>query len=267
MAEILSMLPLLLGAGVLAGLLAGLLGVGGGIVLVPVLFFIFQHLGMEPHYAMALATGTSLAAIVPTSMSSIRAHHAKQNIEWSLIQNWVLWILFGVLIGATLLAQFQSVWFVVLFALIAFWVSLRMFFAPKTMVGEMPKQPIQRLVASVIGSLSVMIGIGGGTLGVPILSKFGFETHKAVGSSAVFGLIIALPGALMMLAFAPTPIGSPEGAWGAIHWPSLLVIVPLTVLFAPLGVKLGKRLNAVTLKKVFAVVLFFTSLRMIYGVL
>ena len=266
MSEILSMMPLLVGAGILAGLLAGLLGVGGGIVLVPVLYFIFSHLGMASADAMALATGTSLAAIVPTSISSIRSHSARDNVNWDLIKAWVLWILLGVFAGATLLSQWQSQWFVLLFALIALWVSFRIFFASQVQAGVMPKNAIQRAVASVIGGLSVMIGIGGGTLGVPILSKFGFAAHKAVGTSAVFGLIIALPGALMMLAVAQTPENSPTGAWGAIHLPSLLLIVPLTVLLAPVGVKLGKKLNPATLKKVFAVVLFITSLRMMYGV-
>ncbi|WP_321276881.1 sulfite exporter TauE/SafE family protein [Thiomicrorhabdus indica] len=258
-----SIAPLLIAAGIVAGLLAGLLGVGGGIVLVPVLYFIFQNFGMDAESAMKLATGTSLAAIVPTSMSSIRSHYKKGNIHLSLIKSWALWIVFGVIVGASILSNYQSDLFIMMFALIAGWVSYRMFFNPKTVSGKLPSNMIQKSTASVIGGLSVMVGIGGGTLGVPILSKFGFKAHHAVGTSAVFGLIIALPGALIMLFTSNIPAGSPVGSFGSIHLLSLVLIVPLTVFFAPIGVKIGQNLNPNTLKKVFAVVLFITSIRML----
>ncbi|GAB6070619.1 sulfite exporter TauE/SafE family protein [Thiomicrorhabdus hydrogeniphila] len=263
-------LPLLLSlmaTGVLGGLLAGLLGVGGGIVIVPVLYFVFQSLGMDSIGAMSLATGTSLATIVPTSMSSIRSHHAKGNVDWNLIKSWWPWLLLGVILGGLLISVYKSALFILLFAMIAGFVAIRMLFAVKPKVLELPKKGIQRAVASVIGFLSVMIGIGGGTLGVPVLSKFNFVTHRAVGTAAVFGLIIALPGALMMLILGVSPENSPIGTYGAISLPSLLAIIPLTVLFAPVGVSLAQKLNPATLKKVFAVVLLITSIRMFTQVL
>jgi len=263
--EIMEYLPLLLSlmaTGVVAGLLAGLLGLGGGIVIVPVLYFVYQGLGMGNIEAMSLATGTSLATIVPTSISSIRSHHGKGNVDWVLIQRWWPWLLLGVFIGATLIAEYKSSLFILLFAVIAGFVSIRMLVKSSSTALEMPKKMVQRGVASVIGFLSVMVGIGGGTLGVPVLSKFNFVTHRAVGTAAVFGFIIALPGSLMMLVMGTAPEGSPFGTLGAINIPSLLAIIPLTILFAPLGVRLGQKLNAATLKKVFAVVLLITSIRM-----
>ena len=260
--EYLPMLLSLMATGVLAGLLAGLLGVGGGIVIVPVLFFVFQSLGMGTIEAMSLATGTSLATIIPTSMSSIRSHHSKGNVDWDLIQKWWPWILVGVIVGGLLISEFKSTLFILLFALIAGFVSLRMLIGSKASALEMPRMLIQRVVASVIGFLSVMVGIGGGTLGVPILTKFNFVTHRAVGTAAAFGLIIALPGAILMFSLGTTPENSPFGTYGAINLPSLLAIIPLTVLFAPIGANLAQKLNAVTLKKVFAVVLLITSIRM-----
>ncbi len=258
-------LPLLLSlmvTGALAGLLAGLLGLGGGIVIVPVLYFVFQSLGMDNIAAMSLATGTSLATIIPTSISSIRSHHAKGNIDWTLIKVWWPWILLGVLCGGLLISEFKSPVFILLFAIIAGIVSIKMLLKSKAEALSLPCAWFQKTVASVIGFLSVMIGIGGGTLGVPVLSKFNFVTHRAVGTAAVFGLVIAVPGAIMMLLLGSTPANSPIGTYGSINIPSLLAIIPLTVLFAPIGVQLGQKLNADVLKKVFAVVLLITSIRM-----
>lgn len=260
--EYIPLISALVVTGIFAGLLAGLLGVGGGIVIVPVLYFIFQHFGMDPVSAMALATGTSLATIVPTSISSIRSHNARGNIDWELIRRWSLWIVVGVFLGGLLVSQYRSTLFVMLFAVIVAAVSIKMLLPSESKPVSLPGGVIQRAVASVIGFLSVMIGIGGGTLGVPILSKFNYQAHKAVGTAAVFGLLIALPGVLMMLLFAQTPLDSPVGTYGAVHLPSFLAIVPLTILMAPIGVKLGQKLPAQTLKRVFAVVLLITSIRM-----
>lgn len=263
MIEYLPLFLSLVATGILAGILAGLLGVGGGIVIVPVLYFVFQYLGMDSIEAMSLATGTSLATIVPTSISSIRSHNHRGNVDWSLIKSWWFWIFIGVLLGAALIAQFKSMLFVLLFSIIAALVALRMLFHKTQAGGEkLTSKFIQKWIASSIGFFSVMIGIGGGTIGVPILTKFNFVAQKAVGTAAVFGFIIALPGALMMLMVGVTPLHSPVGTYGLVNIPSFLTIVPLTVIFAPVGVKIAQKLDASTLKKVFAVVLLITSARM-----
>lgn len=258
-------LPLLLSlmtTGVVAGILAGLLGVGGGIVIVPVLYFVFQGFGLGNVEAMSLATGTSLATIVPTSISSILSHHKKGNVDWDLIKKWVPWLLAGVIVGGLLISKFHSPIFILLFSLVAGMSAVRMFMSSKADALLLPRMFIQRIVASVIGFLSVMVGIGGGTLGVPVLSKFNFAAHRAVGTAAVFGLIIAFPGAIMMFVLGSAPESGLFGTYGAVSLPSLLAIVPLTVLFAPVGVNLAQKLDAKTLKKVFAVVLLITSIRM-----
>lgn len=257
----------LVGTGIIAGLLAGLLGVGGGIVIVPVLYFVFQSFDMGAAEAMSLAVGTSLATIVPTSISSIRAHHQKGNVDWSLVIRWIPGMVIGVLAGASLVSVYQSKVFVFLFALIAVFVALRMFFNSKMAEVAMPGLFVQRAISAFIGFFSVMIGIGGGTLGVPVLTKLGLVAHKAVGTAAVFGLVIALPGVLLMLVLSQTPAGSPMESIGNVNIPSFLCIIPLTILFAPVGVKLAHKLNPATLKKVFAVVLFITSIRMLVQVM
>ncbi|WP_038070689.1 sulfite exporter TauE/SafE family protein [Hydrogenovibrio kuenenii] len=249
--------------GAASGILAGLLGVGGGIVIVPVLYFVFQSLGMGSVEAMSLATGTSLATIVPTSISSIRAHNLRGNVDWNLIRQWWLWICLGVILGAALTSKINSALFVMLFALIAGGVSVKMLLNKKQSGQvKLPSPKTQKIIASLLGFLPVMIGIGGGTLGVPTLSKFNFVMHRAVGTASAFGLIIALPGSLIMLFLGTTPVGSPVGTYGFVNFPSFLTIVPLTVLFAPVGVRLAQKLNATALKKVFAVMLFLVSIKM-----
>lgn len=255
--------------GVFAGILAGLLGVGGGIVIVPVLYFVFQGLGVDPASAMVVATGTSLATIIPTSISSIRAHDAKGNVDWPLLKRWAAFMVVGVLLGSYLVTQVDGTIFSLLFGVMAVLVALNMLFRAnaKPLAQSLPGTPGQGIMASCIGFFSVMVGIGGGTLGVPTLTACNYPAHRAVGTAAAFGFLIALPGALMMLLGGTTPVDAPFGTYGLVNLPGLLAIVPLTVLCAPLGASLGAKLDGALLKKIFAVVLGFTGVRMLIQVL
>lgn len=265
--EFLPFAALLAATGVIAGLLAGLLGVGGGIVMVPVLFFIFQAMGLNALDAMSLATGTSLAGMIPTAVSSVRAHYRKGNVDVDIFRAWWLAILIGVITGSVLVTQFQSRWFVVLFALIALFVAVRMFLHKTGAVQALPKMLWQQMSAFTLGLLSVMSGLGGGTIGVPSLTRFHVATHRAVGTAAAFGLVIAIPGALVMWVLGKSSADAPLGTFGLVNLPALLTMVPLSMLFAPVGVKLGARLPAQRLKKVFAVVLAITGVRMLLSAL
>jgi len=267
MGEISQLLPVIIGlvlAGMLAGTLAGLLGVGGGIINVPVLYFLFQYFGVEASNAMLIATGTSLATIIPTSVSSIRSHHKRNNIDWSLIKRWLIFMVVGVLLGSALVTVLDGQYFTVIFAVIALFMSFNLYFRSESaaLFQHLPAMPWQGLLGSIIGFFSVMVGIGGGTLGVSLLSAFNVAMHRAVGTSAAFGLIISLPGALVLMLFAQTPADAPSGTLGYINVLALLALIPLSVLFAPVGVWLGSRLDGAKLKKIFAVLLAITAIRM-----
>jgi uncharacterized membrane protein YfcA len=251
--------------GVFAGILAGLLGVGGGIVIVPVLYFLFQKFGVSAESAMVIATGTSLATIIPTSISSIRSHRQKGNVDFDLLKSWGVFILFGVLVGSYLVTQVDGSWLTPLFGVIASLSALNMLFrtGKSALVDGLPGKFGQSTLGSSIGFFSSMIGIGGGTLSVPILTAFNYPAHKAVGTAAAIGLIISLPGALMMLTFGSTPIDAPLGTYGLVNLVGFVCIVPLTVLFAPIGASIASKLDANLLKKVFAVVLLITGARML----
>ncbi len=261
-------IPILLslaGAGVFAGLLAGLLGVGGGIIIVPVLFFIFQNIGVSPDSAMIIATATSLATIVPTSISSIRSHHQRGNVDFELFWRWLPAICVGVLAGSWLVTQISGIWFTLLFGVLAVLSSLNMLFRSHQLGSRkgLPSLLAQRLIASFIGFISSMVGIGGGTISIPVLTTCNYTAQRAVGTAAAIGLAVSLPGAITMFIIGTTPADAPFGTFGLINFVGLACIVPLTVGFAPIGAKLASKLNSDMLKKIFAVLLLMTGLRML----
>ena len=251
--------------GVFAGLLAGLLGVGGGIVIVPVLFFLFQNFGVSPQSAMLIATGTSLATIIPTSVSSIRSHAKKGNVDNTLLKSWALFILLGVLLGSGLVTKVDGRWLTTLFGVIATLSALNMLFrSHKSAIAQsLPGAKGQSVIAGCNGFFSSMVGIGGGTLSVPILTMYNYPAHKAVGTAAAIGLLISLPAALTLLIFGTTPGDAPIGTIGLVNLVGFVCIVPLTVLFAPVGAGIAAKLDGNLLKKIFAVVLLITGVRML----
>lgn len=251
--------------GIFAGILAGLLGVGGGIVIVPVLFFLFQSYGVSADSAMLIATATSLATIIPTSISSIRSHHNKGNVDLPLLKHWAAFIIVGVLAGSYLVTRIDGTVLTLLFGLIAILSALNMLFrtGKSALFAQLPGTAGQSVMGSSIGFFSSMVGIGGGTLSVPILTLYNYPAHKAVGTAAAIGLLISLPGALTMLVLGTTPTDAPAGTFGLVNLLGFICIVPLTVLFAPVGAALASKLDGAKLKKVFAVVLLFTGLRML----
>lgn len=255
----------LVATGIFAGILAGLLGVGGGIVIVPVLFFLFQSFGISAESAMLVATATSLATIVPTSISSMRAHNKKGNVDFDLLKRWSAFILIGVLIGSWTVTRVEGTVLTLLFGTIASLSALNMLFrtSKSALYQQLPNKAGQSVMGASIGFLSTMVGIGGGTISVPLLTLYNYPTHKAVGTAAAIGLIISLPAALTMLTFGTTPTDAPTGTFGLVNLIALVCIVPLTVLFAPLGASMAAKLDAAKLKKIFAFVLLFTGVRML----
>jgi uncharacterized membrane protein YfcA len=255
----------LAGTGVFAGILAGLLGVGGGIVIVPVLFFLFQSFGVSSESAMLVATATSLATIVPTSISSIRSHNQKGNVDFALLKRWAVFILIGVMGGSWLVTRVDGTILTMMFGMIAVLSALNMLFrtGKSALYQKLPGKTGQAVMSTFIGFFSSMVGIGGGTISVPLLTLYSYPTHKAVGTAAAIGLIISLPAALTMLTLGSTPSDAPAGTFGLVNLFGFLCIVPLTVLFAPVGVSLAAKLDAVKLKRIFSLVLLLTGLRML----
>ena len=269
MAEWLPIIMALLVTGVAAGILAGLLGVGGGIVIVPVLFLVFQSLEISASSAMSIATATSLMTIIPTSISSARSHHKRGNVDLALIKAWIIPMLFGVFVGSIAATRLDGMVLTLIFGVVAMAVALNMLLRAKAppLFTQLPALPIQGFLASLVGLFSVLMGIGGGTLGVPIMTSFNITAHRAVGTAALFGLIIALPGSLILLFSGTTPVDAPLGTVGLVNLPGFALILPMTTLMAPIGVRIGSKLDGNKLKKVFACFLLLVASRMLFQAL
>jgi len=260
---------LLLAAGAVAGLTAGLLGVGGGIVIVPVLWHLFASLGIDEAVRMHVAVGTSLATIIATSASSVRAHHKRGAVDFDLLKSWGPWIFVGVIAGTAIAGHVRGPVLTAVFATVAAIVSLHMGFGrPEWRLAEnLPTGTPKGLLAACIGAVSAMMGIGGGTLSVPILSLFGYPIHRAVGTAAAIGFIIGIPGALGFIWSGWGVQNLPPFSLGYISLIGFILILPTSTLLAPVGARLAHGLNTRNLKRVFAVFLGFTALRMFYDLL
>ena len=259
----------LLATGALAGLLAGLLGVGGGIVIVPVLFLLLPLLGVHESVLMHLAVGTSLATIIPTSIISALAHHKRGGVDFALLKSWGPAIFVGVIGGAYFGSTVKGEVLTLIFAVVAILVAINMAFRKEGMIlaNALPSGITRHALALVVGMFSVVMGIGGGTLSVPILSAFNYPIRRAVGTASAIGLIIALPGSISFILSGLGNADLPPGSLGYANLAGFALIVPTTMLMAPVGVKLAHSINPTNLRKAFAFFLLLTSLRMFYSAL
>ena len=260
---------LLLATGLLAGLVAGLLGVGGGIVIVPVLFHVFSALGIDASVRMHLAVGTSLSTILVTAWRSARGHQARGALDQDLLRAWAVPVLAGVVLGTTALGAVSGALLSALFGVVALGVALHMAFGreDRRLADAPPAGGARVGIGAGIGLLSVLMGLGGGTLGVPILTLLGVPIHRAVGTAAGLGLIIAIPGTLGSILLGWDAPGRPPGSLGYVNAIGFALIVPATALAAPWGVRLAHAISRTALRRAFAVFLALTSLRMLYSLL
>lgn len=250
--------------GMFAGLMAGLFGIGGGLIIVPALAAIFSQQGYDSSSIMHLAIGTSLATIIFTSISSINAHHKKQAVLWSVVHQLAPGIFVGAMAGgliAHLIPTKNLQWF---FAIFEFYVAVQMLqnFKPDAS-RQLPKGIEMFSAGSIIGSISSLVGIGGGTLTVPFLVWCNQSIHKAIATSAACGLPIAIAGTLGFMISGWNQVTLPNHSIGYIHIPSLLGIVSSSILFAPLGAKLAHSLPVVFLKRIFSGLLFLLAFYML----
>lgn len=257
----------LLATGVVSGITAGLLGVGGGIVIVPVLYHLFTTMGIAEDVRMHIAVGTSLATIIATSTSSVRAHWRRGAVDTTLLRQWGPWILVGVILGTALAGWVRGPVLSAVFATVALLVAIHMGLgSPRRVVSDsMPKQPLRGFLATLIGTISAMMGIGGGTLAVPILTMFSFPIHRAVGSASAIGFIIGVPGAIGFVLTGWGVENLPPFSFGYLNLLGLALILPTSMLFAPVGAHLAHRLDTTKLRRVFAIFLAVTSARMFYA--
>jgi uncharacterized membrane protein YfcA len=251
-------------AGLMGGLVAGLLGVGGGIIIVPVLYFVLGGLGIDSGVAMKVAVATSLTTIIFTSLSSARSHYSKGAVDFDLIKSWALPIVIGVIGGAIFAAYVSGIVLTAIFAIVALLVAINMTLRANSapVASDFPHPAVKAGFGVVVGLISSLMGIGGGTLSVPILTNFGYDIRKAVGTASALGFVIAIPGTIGYVISGLGTEGLPAGSIGYLNLIALVALVPLTMSVAPFGAKLAHSIPRKTLSYAFAVFLTLTALRM-----
>lgn len=268
MLDIIPLLPvigLLMVIGAFAGVLAGLLGVGGGIVLVPAFYYTFSGLGYNSPQLVQICLATSLATIIFTSMRSVSSHNKMGAVDWDTLKTWAPGIVIGAIIGVFVAAELRSTTLLYIFGTLAFIIGLYMAFGKSDwkIADTMPTGIKRATLSPLVGFLSVLMGIGGGSFGVPIMTLHGRPLHRAVATAAGFGLIIALPSAITFLLTSIPDEGRPPFNIGHVNIAAFLVVIAITTLTAPLGAKLAHSLNPKPLKRVFAVFLIFVAVNML----
>lgn len=258
------------GAGIVGGLVAGMLGVGGGIVIVPVLFTVLDAaLGTYPGVAIKVAVATSLATIVLTSLSSARSHHKRGAVDYRFLRKWALPVVVGVIIGSLVGGYADGRLLTAVFGVVALLVAINMFLrrGNNPVWTDFPNAGVRSGAGILVGMISAMMGIGGGTLSVPILTAFGFEMRKAVGTASAIGFFIAIPGMIGYVLTGWGAQGLPPYSLGYINMVAFCAIAPLTMVMAPVGARIAHSISAKALRLSFAVFLLATSIRMFWSLL
>jgi uncharacterized membrane protein YfcA len=255
-------------SGVVAGFLAGLFGIGGGAILVPVFFFAFGVAGIDDAVRMHLAVGTSLAIIVPTSLRSFSAHYKKGAVAMDVFKTFVVWVPIGVLLGTLVIASISSTELRFVFAGIATVVGLRLILHRESwqLGSDIPTGPIRWFAGVVIGLLSMLMGIGGGVLNNTFMTLYGRSIHQAVATSAGTGVLISVPGLFGAIWAGWGEAGLPPFSTGYVNWIGVLLIIPITLYMAPFGANVAHRLKKRHLEIGFGIFLLIVAARFIYSV-
>lgn len=265
--QIILLISVMAVAASISGFMAGLLGVGGGIIMVPALYYAFTVLGYDESTKMHLALGTSLAIIIPTSVMSTRTHMKYEAVDFKLIKSFGLFVAAGVLIGTFLASNLETKKLLLIFSIFSGCVGLFfIFFREK--LGETPRNipnSIKSIIGTIIGFISVPLGIGGGSLSVPFMRLFGYSIRNAIGTSAAIGFLISVVGASSMSLSGnffdrvTTPL-----SLGYVNLPGFLVFVPVTMMMAPIGAKVVHKIDKDLLSKIFGFFLLLISARSFY---
>jgi uncharacterized membrane protein YfcA len=272
--EIIWLAIALLGAGAITGLLAGVFGVGGGTVIVPVLYELFQAVGVPEEVRMPLCVGTSLAIIIPTSIRSFNAHRAKGAVDMAILKQWAIPVIVGVAMGSVIARYAPADLFKAVFVVVAGISAIRLLFGKDSWrLGlDMPGKIVMNVYGWVIGVLSSLMGIGGGQLGNLVMMAYGRTIHNAVATSSGLGVLISIPGALGYI-YAGWPKAAEYPAVAAMQFPyalgyvsliGFLLFIPTSMWTAPLGARLAHAMPKRTLELSFGIFLLIVSARFLW---
>lgn len=263
--ELLPLLGFIAAIGALAGLIAGLLGVGGGIFLVPTFYFAFERLGYGGPDLMQICLATSLATILVTSLRSLRAHHRRGAVEWAILKGWAPGIALGAAFGVVAVSGLRNEVLMALFGVIGIVVGLYLGFGREDwrLGSAMPGGVRRAVLSPLVGFLSVLMGIGGGSFGVPLMTLYSVPIHRAVATAAGFGAVIAAPSVAGFLLVPGEGDIRPPFTLGQVNLVAFAVVVAMTFLTAPLGARLAHATDPAPLRRIFAIFISLMALNML----
>ena len=264
LSELINLLVVLGSAAAVAGFMAGLLGVGGGIIMVPALYYAFTVLDFDIVTRMHLSVGTSLAIIIPTSIISTKTHMEYDAVDFKMVKSFGIYILLGVIAGTFLAVNLKTPALVLFFSIFAFIVGIFFIFVRERLMDNPKKisDLIKNISGVIIGFISVPLGIGGGSLMVPFMRTFGYDIRKSIGTAAAVGFLIALSGTLTMITGGEliNNVTSPFSL-GYINLLGFIVFVPVTMIMARFGAKAVYKIDKKILSKIFGTFLIIVSIR------
>lgn len=268
--EITFLILIMLVAGAVAGLLAGLFGIGGGLVVVPTLLYVFNVLGVSPENTVHLAIGTSLSTVIVTTFRATQAHAKKHSVDFELVKSYALPTVLGSVLGVVGGVSLGANTVILMFAIFLFVLSFKFIF-PKLLDGvhlgdDLPQGLLKYILGLLLGACSALFGIGGGSLVVTVMTLYNRSIHQAIGTASAFGIVISIVACISSIAVGWSAEGLPIGSLGYVNLIGFAGIVTSSIFVAPLGAKLAHKLNQVLLKKIFGFYLMFTAIKLALGV-
>ena len=248
------------------GFFAGLFGIGGGLITVPFLFFIFETLNIDKNYIMHLAVGTSFSIIIPTSLSSVLTHKKNNYVDINIIKTYIVFVIIGVLAGTVFAALMQTKGLVLFFSLVVYFLGTYLLLSSDKIISSKKKFNLFSRIITGFGSgfVSASMGIGGAVMNVPVLRYFGYPIKKAIGSAAAIGLIIAIFGALGFLISGSFLDANLPLSVGFINIPAFLIFIPITTLMARVGANTIHKVDKSKVQALFGIFLFVVGTIFIY---
>ena len=249
-----------------AGFVAGMFGIGGGLITVPVLYYIFGQLGINQEYTMHLAVGTSFAIIIPTSIISVLTHHKFKAVDFNIVKSYGVFVISGVIVGTIFAASLKSKSLVLFFSIIIFLLSIYLIVLKekeKNIITEMNIN-LKIIFGFIVGFISAPMGIGGAIMNIPILKFFGYSINKAIGSSAAIGFLIALFAAIGFLISGSYLKTDLPLSIGFLNIPAFLIFIPITTFMASIGAKTVHKIDKNKISKFFGIFLLFIAIKFFY---
>ena len=248
------------------GFVAGLFGIGGGLITVPFLYYIFGSLGIDQTYLMHLAVGTSFAIIIPTSTVSVLTHHKFKSVDFEIVKSYGVFVISGVVLGSVLAASLKTKSLVLFFSIVIFFLGIYLLLLEekKKSVAIKIKLHFKVILGFIVGFISAPMGIGGAVMNVPILKFFGYSINKAIGSAAAIGFLIALFGAISFLITGHyLEINLPLSV-GFINIPAFLIFIPITTFMARIGARTVHKIDKNKISKFFGIFLLIVATKFLF---